>query len=446
MREERIIIDPFEFISYLEFRSFKAFNNHSMLKIRGVVKKDNAFRYIKMAEQELWIKVILQSGDINRIFFQGVIVELSMEMEGNLYMIEFVAKSGSFLLDIDKHIRSFQSAEIEFRHMTDMCLEKYINSSCIWLEEINENIKDFVMQYEETDWDFIKRICSWKEKVVYPVSHMQGIKFAIGLKKGEIRKLESNNFIVKADSCGYTYIVSDREVYDIGEFVLFNGIEMCVCKVISKMEGNELYHQYHLRKEKQIKIQLMRNKELRGVSIAADVLAVEGDMVKIKILDDENYAKSGSRWFSYATVYSTPDGTGWYCMPEVGDRVRIMFPDNEEKNAYIVSAVHMKNSQARCNPDYKSFMNKQHKEILFTPDAIILRNNKGMEFLMKDGEGITISSDKDITLLAENEICISSNSSNITVEAEEAIALQQGNAKLSLSEGIKMTGGKINMN
>lgn len=30
---------------------------------------------------------------------------------------------------------------------------------------------------------------------------------------------------------------------------------------------------------------------------------------------------------NYATVYSSPEGGSWYCMPEVGDRVIIKFPN-----------------------------------------------------------------------------------------------------------------------
>ena len=192
---------------------------------------------------------------------------------------------------------------------------------------------------------------------------------------------------------------------------------------------------------------------IRGMNInimhselEAVVKDIKGDKVQVKIVNDENAGSAGCRWYTYATVYSTPDGTGWYCMPEIGDRVRISFPDLDEKNAYIVSSVHMESEKDRTNPAHKSFMNKQRKEILFTPDAIILRNNNGITLEMKDDEGIKLISNKDIILQAEENIMISSKNSNISMEADRSVSLKQGNTSFCLNNTIKMSGGKINMN
>ena len=106
----------------------------------------------------------------------------------------------------------------------------------------------------------------------------------------------------------------------------------------------------------------------------------------------------------------------------------------------------MEGSQDRTNPEYKSFMNKQRKEVLFTPDAIILRNNKGLILEMKDEEGIRIISNKDIMMQAENSITVNSKNAHISMEAESALSMKQGSTALSLNNTIKMSGGRINMN
>ena len=58
----------------------------------------------------------------------------------------------------------------------------------------------------------------------------------------------------------------------------------------------------------------------------------------------------GARWFPYATVYSSGDGTGWYCMPEIGDKIRLYFPTEKEQDAYVISAYHEGNGGLRKNP------------------------------------------------------------------------------------------------
>ena len=69
---------------------------------------------------------------------------------------------------------------------------------------------------------------------------------------------------------------------------------------------------------------------------------------------------------------------------------------NNENEAYAFHSVHTKStdSNERVNPDYKSFMNKQGKEILLKPDSILITNNDGMSVELSDEEGISIISDK----------------------------------------------------
>lgn len=71
---------------------------------------------------------------------------------------------------------------------------------------------------------------------------------------------------------------------------------------------------------------------------------MERDTVQVLIGCDENQAGCGTRVFPYATVYSTPDGTGWYCMPEIGDAVRLYFPCEKDADAYVASSVHLQSS------------------------------------------------------------------------------------------------------
>ena len=60
------------------------------------------------------------------------------------------------------------------------------------------------------------------------------------------------------------------------------------------------------------------------------------------------------------------------------------------------------------NPDYKSFMNKQGKEVLLKPDSILITNNSGMSIELSDEEGISIISDKKIVFESEEAIELTS--------------------------------------
>lgn len=148
------------------------------------------------------------------------------------------------------------------------------------------------------------------------------------------------------------------------------------------------------------------------------------------------------KWFQYATVYSSPDGTGWYCMPEKGDSVRLYIPDKEE-NSFILSAVHKETDTARQNSDYKSFKTKYGKEVLFTPDAILMTNNQGMMVEMNDSEGIMITSDKDIVIDAKDNLTIASNNASLLIAANNILQVKQGGTSMTLSGDISFTGGEF---
>lgn len=191
-----------------------------------------------------------------------------------------------------------------------------------------------------------------------------------------------------------SYVLHTREIYSLGESVHFKGQDLIIGKITSWLKGQELYNEYQLISKENGLLPIMYNPKISGVSLKANVTAVEKTMVQVKIQQDENRENCKSCWLDYATVYSTPDGTGWYCMPEIGDKVRVVFPDKDENNVYVASSVHVGAAGGRTNPEEKSWKNKQNKEILFTPDSIIMRNNKGLVLEMSDQNGIKMSSNR----------------------------------------------------
>jgi phage baseplate assembly protein gpV len=230
----------------------------------------------------------------------------------------------------------------------------------------------------------------------------------------------------------------------LGETVIFQGKRLIIGKICSCLAGQELQHTYILLSRVMGTCSEEDNINITGASLKANVVHVDKAKALIKIQLDENADNAGNRWFDFATVYSTSDGTGWYCMPEVGDEVRLVFPDKSEENAYVSSCVHIEN-ESRMNPDEKSWKNKQGKEVLFTPETLVLRNNKGMSIEISDVEGIKIVSDKKIILQAAEDINVNSES-GLQLSAAESMLLSQGGASIQMNDSITIGGGKIYMN
>ncbi|MBX4263002.1 phage tail protein, partial [Clostridium estertheticum] len=150
------------------------------------------------------------------------------------------------------------------------------------------------------------------------------------------------------------------------------------------------------------------------------------------------------RWFSYSTVYSSPDGTGWYCMPEVGDVIRLYFPDNEEKNAYAISSANLKssNSEKRSDPAVKSIGTKYGKQVVMKPGAVEIIGNGNLLMRLTDDGGIEINSDKKIVLDAKEDIEITGGG-KISIQGGNGVDLTQGGAKINIQDNVTMSGGKV---
>lgn len=464
MRAVKLEVNPFSFVSFLKVECVKELNQHGVVRITGIIEQENNREYLNMATQETWVTVyaVSENEEINH-FFAGILTGLWIKKEGQVYILTIEVRTGSFLLDIKKHTRSFQNSGFQYSQVINTCLEAE-EGSCYIQDSNNKATERFLLQYQESDWQFIKRLASYAGTVLIPVDTAAEKKFCFGYKESSIaEQLEADSYRIeqnyeeyeKKKAAGFTdlkladlvsYVVGSREIYSLGETIQFEGAQYVIGKINSWLKGQELYHEYTLLTQKGAKLLPIYNDNLTGVSLDARVTAVEKTVVKVQIEEDENKEKCESRWFDYATVYSTPDGAGWYCMPEVGDGVRIVMPDCIEGHAYVASSVHLGTAGGRSNPDKKSWKNPQNKEILFTPDAIILRNNNGISMELSDKEGVKVISNKDIIVQADGNIQIKSQGAGVNMAAETSILMQQGVAKVEINNDININGGKIYMN
>jgi len=278
-------------------------------------------------------------------------------------------------------------------------------------------LDQFTVQYWETDWVFAKRLASRLHTFLVPADTHPGTRYYFGTPHIDGHVLDDSiDYKVVQDyhaadektrhgledagmADALCYVVEHREIYAVGDLIKFQGMELCVEQIITTFPNQELVHTYYLRHKKGLRAPRFHNDKMIGASLDAQVIAVQKDEVQIQVTGDENTDQSIVQWFPFATVYSSPDGTGWYAMPEQGDQVRLYIPNHEEKEAVVFNALHVA-SGARSDPDIKSMRNKFGKEIRFTPNTLVMTNNAGMEISIIDDEGIRVESDKNIFIVS----------------------------------------------
>jgi len=398
------------------------------------------------------------------LIFAGVLTEMSIKAENQLRLLSATVRSDSYLMDLNPHIRSFQDPSLTYGQVLNVLNEGYQGASVTMNVGKEEKIPGVILQYNETDWDFAKRMASRFNTVLVAnnlsgrpfydfglCNHAPGVQiksktYAISKNVGTYLHNQRNGVKGQSEMDMTYYLYKSREVHVLGECVSFNHQSLYISAIDTELEGAELYHTYTLAPKAGLQVPKQYNLEMIGNSLSGKITATQKAVVQVSIDKDEN-KEAGVRWLPYATVYSTLDGTGWYCMPEVGDSIRLYAPNEHDEQVYIASAVHLPLSSGpeRGNPDFKSIMNKQRKEILFTPETLILTNNAGMSIELSDQEGIKIISDKAIKIQSDSSVDITSTSSTLSVTAPKRLTFTQAGTQMDMQDKLLFKGAQVRL-
>ncbi|MDE7322545.1 MAG: phage late control D family protein, partial [Lachnospiraceae bacterium] len=180
MRAVKILVEPFEYISFTMMECVKALNQHGSMAITGLIRQAQEQEYMALAAKETWVcvKAVSESGE-EQVFFHGILTGMQMKKEAQVSEMTIEIQTGSFLLDIEKHTRSFQDAAFSYENVAASCVTPAGGYS-IMLENEDVPTGCFLMQYNETDWAFIRRIASYAGVVLRPEYATDGKKIYLG--------------------------------------------------------------------------------------------------------------------------------------------------------------------------------------------------------------------------------------------------------------------------
>lgn len=461
MKANKIQVSYFHYVAITELTIDQKIGEHAEARVRGSIQDKDVEEYKRLLTEKIWVTISGQdeNGE-NRILMTGVIAGFSLECLQHIYTLELRIKSGTYLMDGRRHFRSFQNQSATYLDVMELINQTYGEAGVMAQDNVSVSV-DFLLQYRETDWEFIKRVASRFGLAVTPESAREGVFYYVGnlqyasYETEEILDCQSGKLVDAfmqngANGTGslkeldyIEYRLSTREVYRLWDFLTAKGQSGHIYRIHSELKQGEMIHTYWLRPAGGLRVLQSFDECRQGCSFEAEIKAVAQDKVQIALIGDENAGQHITRWFPYSTGYSSPDGAGWYCMPEVGDRVRLQIPDAAEESGYVISAVHMDTDNGRKIPDHKSFKTRYGKELLFTPDSLELTNNKGMSVKIVDGDGIQIVSDKNITIVAGGSMTISSLEDSLIVAGTESVDIRQSGAGLHMAEDIVFTGGKF---
>ena len=213
---------------------------------------------------------------------------------------------------------------------------------------------------------------------------------------------------------------------------MLGGRQLYVYGASTKMSGSEIVHTYSLKERGGFRFKERFNERIIGASLSGTVREVQRDTVQVEI--DGDIPQPRYKWFSYSTVYSSPNGTGWYFMPEVGDRVRLRFPSEHEGEAFAVSSIHLPH-ESRSDPDTKHIATKHGKTVVFRPESLYISNGAGSSLELNDRKGIAITTCQDITIASGQDIQLRGGG-KVVVQGDKGVSVIQNDSVIDIDENI----------
>ncbi|MDR1245673.1 MAG: hypothetical protein LBK57_01430 [Clostridiales Family XIII bacterium] len=437
----------------LELKLSRKTGEHSRLAVKGVATQEAIRKATDKLDGKQTISLLAKGEKGNRPLFTGVVTSLTSFSEGDVHKVEVIASGCTATLDTSRRRRSFQNAKMTHEELAKAVLKPYPKADSI-LHGEDKGIGDMFLQYDETDWEFLKRVASDLHVPLIPADTHALARFHIGLPKEknpsdiggnritirkDIRSLmrQRKNDLTELGENGVVSVGFESGVwFDTGDSVRLNGRVFFVYEAESRLIEGLLLHSYTLRDETGFLTPKETNEDISGVSLFGTVTDVQKDKVSLALDIDEGNEDCGSRLFPYSTVYSSPDGSGFYFMPEKGDRILLHFPEASESGAYARSAVDTVPSDPsrRSEPNNKVLYTKYGKEIKLTPNSVEITSGMGHKICLYDNGGVTIDSAKSVSVNAGGDILIESGT-KINVSGNE-IGFSQGTGNFNMSGGV----------
>ena len=457
-----IKIEGVEFLQILQLEINHVANEYAHARLTLMVDDKKGTAFLKQANADK-IKISAQIDKKDTVLFQGYISNLSLAPTIDETILTIDLFDAAYLLDWKRETCSFQKLTDKYEEVLKTAVKE--SGGKVQLKVTDKAIEKMIVRLNETSWQFIKRMASHFNAMIFTDITAEKPLLTIGLpeskKTVEISESQVNynfddghfqffnanpNLMAKG-----TKIISEDfasvnvtglfQYLNIADTVKLNKKEYRVKSLHFQFVENLLVANYTLVGKTAFFVPIEFQKNIYGRIFRAQVKKVEKDKVQAHLIDvDEKYSE-GTTWFPFATAYSSADGSGWYVMPEIDDYVRILFPSLDTADAFAISSI---NTAPLKEPKNKSFKAPGGREILLTDKGveIIAEHQKTFIQLDKD-KGINIVSAKDIQIHADGNVSFDAKG-KIQMVSQKEITAQSGQSHVKiLSNQIDMGGSNI---
>ena len=448
----------------LELEIRHAPNEHGTAWMVVQMQTETCKKFIEQASIKDKVKISVGESSKKQLIFLGYIRQARMKCRTDHSLLALDLADASYLQDITKVNCSYQNTKKKYQ---DILNAAYGSEGTAKLKSsLDTAIGKMIIQMDETNWEFAKRMASRFNVPVLSNLTAEKCSVFLGLNDGgnefdlttsrveqyvdaqSFERVSKNDWLKKQAATREDFsglrVESPSYAY-LGDKIKVNGTSCLIRKVFAKLQGGMLVMSYDLApKEAGFLAPAVPNFTCAGRILSAQVKDVKKDQVRVHFLDiDKQFDSSGDTWLPYATAYSSKDGSGWYVMPEKEDYVRVLFPTDQEADAYVSSAINTAPTEKVRN---KSFKAPGGKELLLTDDGVeIICEHQKIFVKLDKSKGISLVSSKNIDVSADGDISLDAKG-KVQILAKSGIDLQAGSSHLKiLSNQVSVGGNSIKL-
>lgn len=440
-----IKVEGVPYTKILSLHIQNAINGYGSAYIEGEIDSEKGNAYVQRLTSDTIVKITTTADGQPPILFMGVVAGSSVSQETDYTLLKLQLFATAHILNYKKKNQSFQNAADTYT--------KVITKALDGMADLQMNVSDkaigsLIMRYNETSWEFAQRMASTFGAPISANVNTEKPLLTVGMPKtGKTYNVSDAKLGFSSESqtsYGGTVVTSAQYVY-LGDKICVGNKTETVQEYESSLDYGILTTKICLMsKDNENKIasgtndspvqRPITNVAASGKMFTGVVQAVQKDKVQVHLTSiDAEYDAGGTHWFPYSTAYSSSDGSGFYCMPAVGDMVRVFFPSDNEEDAFAASSV---NVSPLDDPLHKKWRSPAGKEILFTPEGLLISCKDDKIFIdLTDEEGVKICSEKDITINAQNNLTLYAKKT-LKMQAENKVLLSSGESYIDMSKDL----------
>ena len=414
-------------------------NTHGWAIVEGEAG-ENALEQLSgaLAGREQHILTLDESG-AEKCLFAGVIREAEMVRVGGYNRFHVELLSGTCLMDREVRSRSFQDVSQTYSQVAQQVCSEYSGGAAICTVGEDKTLNQPVIQYRETDWEFLMRMASHCGGILVPETHRGLPRLWFGFPDRSFTcefpedtytsGISQRYYELGGSVAGYSkadffyYDVESPQLCDLGWYTAFKGQPFIIAEKSARLEREELIFTYRLGRPGLGWAKMLYNEKISGMTLLGEVLESSRETLKLKLDIDAGWTPGGP----YPYTWRPETGNFMYCMPQVGTRVSLYCPNYDEKTAIAVNCVRTNGGDCdrMSDPSKRSFVTEHGKEMNLYPEEMSLigsaMNNIWGKILVSDAEGVEFNSPRPIYVTAKEDVVMESPAFNAYVDKGELL-------------------------